>query len=147
MLIVGRKKLNLRYTPKMGIAKTFLLTTMNFFVENVTLNLEQQVFLGDIITMKTNKVIDFIHRRFPSESNWLNGNCYYFALILFDRFPMSRILYDAIDGHFVCEIEGVKYDWSGVVKDDGTEHSWIEWNKFQEYDNLQYDRIVEDCLK
>ena len=40
--------------PKMGIAKTFLLTTMNFFVGNVTLNLEQLVFLEGITIFITN---------------------------------------------------------------------------------------------
>ena len=34
---------------RMGIVETYQLTTMNSFVENATLNLEQQVFLGGII--------------------------------------------------------------------------------------------------
>ena len=29
-----------------------------------------------------NTVLEFIHRRFPQDSNWLTGNCYHFALIL-----------------------------------------------------------------
>ena len=116
MLIAVKKMSNLLFMPKMGIAKIFSLTTMNFFVENVTLNLEQLVFPGGIIIMKTNDmVLEFIHRRFPVDCHWLDGNCYYFALILLDRFPIGKILYDVIDGHFVCEIDGVKYDWSGVV--------------------------------
>ena len=75
-----------------------------------------------------------------------DGNCYFFALILLDRFPIGKILYDVIDGHFVCEIDGVKYDWSGVVEETG-EHHWVEWDKFYEYDNLQHARVVKDCTK
>lgn len=92
-----------------------------------------------------NKVLDFIHRRFPIDCHWLDGNCYYFALILLDRFPLGKILYDVIDGHFVCEIDGVKYDWSGNVDESG-QHHWVEWDKFYEYDDLQHERVVRDCL-
>lgn len=33
-----------------------------------------------------NKALEFIHRRFPQDSNWLTGNCYHFALIFIQRF-------------------------------------------------------------
>ena len=99
-----------------------------------------------IIDFMENDVLHFIHKRFPEDSNWLNGNCYFFALILLDRFPIGKILYDVIDGHFVCEIDGRKYDWSGIVDESG-EHNWIEWDKFHEYDSLQYQRVVKDCTR
>lgn len=44
-------------------------------------------------------------------------------------------------------IAGVLYDWSGIVdesEDDG--HRWIAWDRFHEYDSLQFERIVNDCL-
>ena len=95
--------------------------------------------------MEENEVLEFIHRRFPIDCHWLDGNCYYFALILLDRFPMGKILYDVIDGHFVCQIDGVKYDWSGIADESG-KHHWVEWDKFNEYDDLQHERVVRDCL-
>ena len=94
--------------------------------------------------MENDAVLEFIHRRFPVDCHWLDGNCYYFALILIDRFPCGKILYDVIDGHFVCEIDGRKYDWSGIVEETG-EHQWVEWDRFPQYDILQYNRIVKDC--
>ena len=100
----------------------------------------------DFMEKEEDDVLQFIHRRFPEDSNWLNGNCYFFALILLDRFPIGKILYDVIDGHFVCEIDGRKYDWSGIVDESG-EHNWIEWEKFYEYDPLQYQRVVKDCTR
>ena len=96
--------------------------------------------------VEKNEVVEFIHRRFPVDCHWLDGNCYFFALILLDRFPIGKILYDVIDGHFVCEIDGVKYDWSGVVEETG-EHHWVEWDKFYQYDNLQHARVVKDCTR
>lgn len=59
-------------------------------------------------------VKEFIDRRFKADCNWLNGNCYYFALILSDRFPGGTIYYDVIYGHFIYLYEGKYYDWSGV---------------------------------
>lgn len=41
-------------------------------------------------------VKEFIDRRFKADCNWLNGNCYYFALILSDRFPGGTVYYDVI---------------------------------------------------
>jgi hypothetical protein len=41
------------------------------------------------------EVIEFINRRWKKDANWLDGNCYYFALILKHRFPEGRIWYEA----------------------------------------------------
>ncbi len=48
-----------------------------------------------------NNIIKFIKRRFPNDSNWLNGNCFYFAVILKNRFPKGVIFYDVVIDHFV----------------------------------------------
>ena len=42
------------------------------------------------------EVMEFIQRRFPKDSNWTNGNCYYFALILSDRFNGTITGYSAV---------------------------------------------------
>ena len=39
-----------------------------------------------MIDKHSNEIIEFINRRFKLDCNWTNGNCYYFALILADRF-------------------------------------------------------------
>ena len=91
------------------------------------------------------KVIDFIQHRFPTDCKWLNGNCYYFSLILKDRFKEGIIFYDVIDGHFITEINGIKYDWSGIVNESG-KHIYIEWDKFDSYDSLLKERIIRDCI-
>lgn len=93
------------------------------------------------------EVTDFIYRRFPYDSHWLDGNCYYFALILQDRFPEGDIVYDVIRGHFLFELDYTLYDWHGVYERLPSESMrFIKWNSFKEYDSLQYDRIVRDCI-
>ena len=88
-----------------------------------------------------NNVLNFIKTRFPNKDHWLDGNCYYFSVILKERFG-GTILYDVIDGHFVTEICGVKYDWSGIVKDG----YFVEWDRFSDYDGAQMKRIIRDCI-
>lgn len=90
------------------------------------------------------EILNFIKRRFSDNCNWLNGNCYYFALILLFRFPKGKIYYDVINGHFIYGIDDMFFDWSGEIKPDG---HLVEWNKFQEYDQLQYEIVVRDCIK
>ena len=118
-----------------------------------------------------NQVLDFINKRFPnatnSDANWLHGNCYYFAVILKDRFPKdSYICYDVINGHFVCMIEDYLFDASGIYYklnkqekqkiDSSTPNYFVDleygitlvkWSEFSYYDSLQQARIERDCLQ
>ena len=90
-----------------------------------------------------NEILDFIQRRFSKDCKWLAGNCYYFSLILKDRFPKGTIYYDVIRGHFVFKYEDKYYDWTGVVKSNS---HLVEWDKFDEYDSLQKQVIIRDCI-
>ena len=62
------------------------------------------------------EIVDFIKRRFTKDCNWTTGNCYYFALILHDRFPESKIIYDPIEGHFMILYNNKAYDYLGSHK-------------------------------
>jgi hypothetical protein len=90
------------------------------------------------------EVLKFISR-FP-DANWLNGNCYYFAVILQSRFPGGSIYYDTTRGHFLFKYHNVFYDWSGAVSEDRIGHI-VEWATFDLYDHLQYQNILEHCIK
>lgn len=93
--------------------------------------------------MIMDNIVEFIRRRFAIDCHWLGGNCYYFALILRDRFPGGTIYYDAIYGHFLYLYQGNYYDWTGEVQPKG---HLVDWSKFDEYDALQKQRIIEGCL-
>lgn len=90
-----------------------------------------------------NNVIKFINKRFKKDCDWLNGNRFYFAIILKSRFPEGKIFYDVINGHFVFLYNDVYYDWTGCIKPDGY---LVDWDKFDEYDSLQKKVIIRDCL-
>ena len=90
------------------------------------------------------RVIEFIKRRFKSDCNWISGNCCYFAMILKTRFPDGVIFYDVINGHFVFNYADCYYDYTGIITPD--ENNIIEWDIFGQYDSLQRERIIRDCI-
>lgn len=90
-----------------------------------------------------NEILDFIQRRFQKDCNWVDGNCYYFAIILKDRFPEGKIFYDVIHGHFVFEYQDELYDWNGIHNSKGF---LVDWENFDEYDSVLKKRIIRDCV-
>jgi len=91
-----------------------------------------------------NEILEFIRRRFTTDCHWLDGNCYYFAVILKARFPSGKIFYDVTNGHFVFLTDGKYYDWTGEVEPDG---ELIEWQRFGDYDRLRKERIIRGCVR
>lgn len=91
------------------------------------------------------EVIEFIKRRFPNDSMWLSGNCYYFALILHARFPQSKIIYDPINGHFIIQYKNTLYDWHGVYVPKNYS-ALIDWDEYATIDNEHYKRIQRDVI-
>lgn len=87
------------------------------------------------------QILKFISR-FKEDCNWTNGNCYYFAVILKARFPDSEIYYDVIPGHFITKIGDSYWDWKG----ENSPQVPIPWETFIDYDRLQWERIIKDCI-
>ena len=94
--------------------------------------------------MKNDKILEFIKRRFETDCNWTNGNCYWFALILKKRFPKCKIYYLPIEGHFVVKYKGQFYDWTGIVE---LEEEPIKFSKLKKMDTLWYSHLIRDCFK
>jgi len=74
--------------------------------------------LDNLLIDDKEKIEDFIKRRFPDDSNWTQGNCYYFAKILELRFPGGKVMYEPIDGHFLYQYNGRYYDHDGLYTGD-----------------------------
>lgn len=106
--------------------------------------------LERLIDEKHNTVIEFIRRRFKDDCKWSTGNCYYFALILKERFCNydPEIYYDVVEGHFLCKIENVFYDWNGIANytDEYTSKYIKRWSTYHNEDIIHWERIVRDVI-
>lgn len=94
---------------------------------------------------KVERFIDkfkFCHAK-ELEEVFTKGNCYYFAVILKDRFD-GDIYYLPIDNHFICKIEDKYYDITGKVKPTEIPIPWIIYKK---KDEAEAKRIIRDCIK
>ena len=94
------------------------------------------------------QILDFIKRRFPNDSNWVNGNCYFFAQILANRF-VGEVVYDPIDGHFLFwASDNNFYDWTGRREYTAEQRKkMFIWQDGVLKDSLLYGRIRRDCVK
>ena len=81
-----------------------------------------------------------------AEDLFLYGDCYYFAIILKERFKDAVIKYLMIDNHFVVEINGELYDIRGNITDIVDQSQMIIWDEMKKEDELLYNRIVRDCI-
>lgn len=95
------------------------------------------------------EIEEFIYRRFNQPEvidNFLNGNCYYFAIILKERFPYLNIYYLATAGHFCVKDECTNkfYDVTGtinIINDTPYLFNYIKVNEPN-----WYNRIVDGCI-
>ena len=91
-----------------------------------------------------NDVLEFINRRFKNDCNWVDGNCYFFTVILKARFQDGEIFYDVINGHFVFQYQNKFYDWTGLYHPNDT--VLVSWDEFDQYDVLRKEIIIRDCI-
>ena len=79
-----------------------------------------------------------------------SGCCYWFAYILLERFydidawnEDVELMYDQVENHFGCRIDGVVYDITGDVTD---KYNWETWISVVNKDELHAERIIRDCV-
>lgn len=93
---------------------------------------------------KTAKVANFL-KRFHCDRDidvvFTSGCCYWFAVILHQRFPDSRIMYSIIDNHFAAEIDGRLYDVTGDVTG---KYDVVPWDSFKNTNHGA--KIIRDCV-
>ena len=89
------------------------------------------------------EVLEFISRRWKKDSNFIDGNCYWFAHILCTRFPYLRMYYLPIEGHFVAGTPSRYYDWTGL---NSSKEKPVVFDEIKVIDSSWYNRIVRDCV-
>ena len=75
------------------------------------------------------------------KNTFTQGYCYYFSLILRERFPGGSIVYIPVMGHFSYLLQGNLYDITGKIE---TEEKYYDFENYPDY--LQKQRIVRDCI-
>lgn len=97
------------------------------------------------ISTKQDLILDFIRqfRELGATNCFSHGMCYWFADILHRRFmdEHCHIMYDEIENHFGCEINGIVYDINGVA----SAYDWIPWHQMAVRDRKLQERIIRDC--
>lgn len=89
---------------------------------------------------------DFIARRFKHDNAWTEGNCYWAAWIIKERFPCLQIYYIADEGHFVAGNAGenVFFDAHGLYEKPLTSKPWsLDWIRI--FETSWYERLMKDC--
>lgn len=89
------------------------------------------------------EVLSFINHRWGKDSNWINGNCLWFAIILSTRFPQFQITYLPIQGHFAVTDGTEYYDWTGKIYPTETA---VLLNDIKSNDFKWYSRLLRDCF-
>lgn len=92
------------------------------------------------------EILEFIHRRFKVDNNWTNGNCYFFAIILKERFPQGIIYYHSVIGHFILKVEDNYYDFTGKCAYNEEDAPYLLSLDELKQDELWYARIRRDCI-
>lgn len=90
------------------------------------------------------EIEQFIYARFKDSSDWLTGNCYYFSIILHERFPGGTIVYDGVAGHFLYLYNNKLYDWEGSHP---LGRSFIPIDEIKIIDPQWYSHIYDGCIR
>lgn len=93
------------------------------------------------------EIVQWMHNRQFYDNKWMNGNCYYFAVLLQTAWPGGKIVHDPIIGHFMYLYKNCLYDYRGYV---GLAKEYKrpldDWEKYKEVDELHWAHIMRDCV-
>jgi hypothetical protein len=106
---------------------------------------------------RVQRFINGMKEVFPEELEFVfyRGYCYWFALILAERFK-GDIWFNPKIVHFATKIGNNLYDIYGKVspgicpvngKEDYSENDWISWTDFQLNHQEAVESIVNSCIK
>lgn len=88
------------------------------------------------------QILRFINGFESVKDFFLNGYCYWFAVILAKRFN-GEIWYYPIENHFITVINNKGYDASGEYE---IHQPTYPWGTYYKVDSLDCMRVVRDCI-
>ena len=91
-----------------------------------------------------NEVTYFISKFSSAKDLFLYGLCYWFSIILHERFG-GMIFYLPISNHFITWIDGSFYDASGDISDSLPEPP-VLWETYAASDPAHAENIRRDCI-
>lgn len=97
--------------------------------------------------MENDIVLKFI-KQFQNEGTiktFTESCCYYFAVILSDRF-LGNIVYNDIDNHFAFERLGAIYDITGKITNPNEYIKYKKWASYMEDEPANAKRVRKDCI-
>ena len=112
-------------------------------------------------TKEKDSIAEFIERfkfqdREALEHYFLNGGCYYFAILLSNLYPGGAIYYHSVDNHFcygIFDKTGVRnyYDISGKLDETYIMksiqcHEMMSWEDYKQIEPLDAARVVDYCI-
>ena len=97
---------------------------------------------GVIMNNVKSQVINFITEFKSATRLFMEGKCYWFAIILRERF-VGELYYDPVWNHWACLINDVLYDVTGVVK----EGAFSPWPGIFVEDTPHYQRLIDQCIE
>ena len=95
-----------------------------------------------------NTILRFIAHFKGSEDTFLNGCCYWFSVILYDRFFSERVVeiyYEPVEGHFITKIDNRYYDVRGDVTELYRGKPMYNMYEMHQNDVRMYERLMRDC--
>lgn len=100
---------------------------------------------------KKQDIIDFIdnfkkQNKQVLEKVFTEGNCYYFAIILKNRFPEISIVYSQINNHFMCLYDNHIYDIFGDITNNVEVRDLYLWETYKNVDFIDYSNVVKYCI-
>ena len=96
----------------------------------------------------TNFIHYFLQENEEVQSNFLYGNCYWFAVILKQRFQHQHrcyLCYNQILNHFSLGIDDELFDASGLIGPSYMPH-WSDWEDYKIIEPSDSYRVVRDCV-
>lgn len=89
-------------------------------------------------------ILNFIDSFSNIKKSFLEGKCFWFSYILKELFN-GEIYYSQIDNHFVCKIDDIFYDASGIV-DLKNYNGFIPFSDYINIEPSDSIRLYKNCI-